>query len=295
MAKLGLVTVLYKSDEVLYGFFESLSKQIFSDYHLYIIDNSPSETTDSLLVELISKFPICGVSHIRNENNNGVAKGNNQGIKLALEDGCDYILLLNNDIEFPQENLLGDMYSCAVLEGQDIIIPKIFYYDSRTIWMAGGSISEFKAISSHVGVDEIDIGQYDQSLYFNYAPTCFMLINRTVFDAVGLMDEDYFVYYDDTDFLFRARKKGYKVYYLPKLEVFHKVSSSTGGGETLFSIYYLNRNRIFFILKNLKFPARQISLFYTLATRAVRLLKYKLPERNQLVKAIKDGFNMKNI
>src|SRR3569832_461087 len=100
MALLGLVTVLYNSNNVLEDFFRSLSIQTFKDYHLYIIDNSPSEATDEIISSLLKKYTVPGYSHVKNAGNYGVAKGNNQGINLALEAGSEYIILLNNDIEF---------------------------------------------------------------------------------------------------------------------------------------------------------------------------------------------------
>jgi GT2 family glycosyltransferase len=289
--KLGLVTVLFKSDDVLEGFFKSLSIQKYTNYHLYLIDNSPTPSTNELLQQLSNQYPQISFSHVKNETNVGVAKGNNQGIELALSEGSEYVLLLNNDIEFYQEDLIDHMVEIADDRLEHLLIPKIFYFGGRIIWMAGGKTSALKAISSHVGVDEEDNGQYDNIRHFDYAPTCFMLVSRKVFESIGLMDESYFVYYDDTDFLYRAKNAGFKILYLPKLEIFHKVSSSTGGGESLFSIFYLNRNRLFFIRKNLKFPFKYLALTYTLLTRAIWLLKYKKPEREQLLKAISNGLN----
>ncbi len=114
MAKVGLVTVLYKSDNVLDDFFKSLSIQSFSNYHLYLIDNSPSHQTDNLIAQLIKKYPIKGYTHIKNIENYGVAKGNNQGIELSLQNNADFVILLNNDIDFTQSFLLDEMVNCAV-------------------------------------------------------------------------------------------------------------------------------------------------------------------------------------
>jgi len=77
-----------------------------------------------------------------------------------------------------------------------------------------------------------------------------MGIRASVFERIGLMDERYFVYYDDTDFVFRCLKHGLRLVYQGSAELRHKVSSSTGGGGSDFSIYYYNRNRLFFIRKN---------------------------------------------
>jgi len=292
MINVGLVTVLYKSDDVLEDFFKSLSLQSFKNYHLYLIDNSPSAETDNLIEILSTKYPLTGYTHVKNTSNNGVAKGNNQGIKLALDDNSDFVLLLNNDIDFNQTFLLDEMINYAISNNENLLIPKIFYHGTRKIWLAGGEIHKYKGYASHVGYNKDDSEVYNTIKYFDYAPTCFMLISRKVFEAVGLMDESYFVYYDDTDYLARAVEKGFKVCYLPKLEVFHKVSFSTGGGESLFSIYYLNRNRVYFVRKNYPFLVRQIALSHTILTRLIKYLIYKKDEKKTLLKAIKDGFSI---
>jgi GT2 family glycosyltransferase len=293
MSKIGLVTVLYNCDEVLEGFFKSLSIQTFKDYHLYVIDNSPSLNTDQFIGKLAKIYHIPKLTYIKNYDNLGVAKGNNQGIEMALQDNSEFVLLLNNDIEFYQEFLLEEMVKHALKNDENIIIPKIFYYNTRTIWMAGGKMLKNKAIITHVGLNEQDSPKYNDNDYFDYAPTCFMLISSKVFSSVGMMDEKYFVYYDDTDFIIRATNKSFKIFYMPLLEIFHKVSSSTGGGISLFSIYYLNRNRFYFIRKNLVFPSKQLSLLYSLVTRAILYLKYSNNERKELLRAIKDGLTLK--
>ncbi len=292
MAKVGLVTVLFKSDDVLEGFFQSLSIQTYSDYHLYLIDNSPNGQTDTVIAEVLKKYPVPGITHIKNPGNYGVAKGNNQGIELALHEGSEYLVLLNNDIDFPQDFLLADMVKCAEEKNEDVIIPKIFYHGTRTIWMAGGTMLKYKGYTGHVGDNQQDGEEFNKEAYFDYAPTCFMLLSRKVFDKVGLMDEKYFVYYDDTDFVIRLIKAGFKIFYMPRLEVFHKVSSSTGGGESLFSIYYLNRNRVYFIRKNFSFPVKQVALAYTVLTRGVRYLKYKNDQKKEMFRGFKDGFGL---
>ena len=292
MSKIGLVTDLYKSDEVLEDFIKSISNQSYKNYHLYIVDNSPSIVTENLINNLTLQFPITGVTHIKNSSNVGVAKGNNIGIELAIANKADYIILLNNDIQFPQANLFLDLVNTAVDRNEHLIIPKIFYFGSRKIWLAGGKMYNFRGYGSHFGYNEDDDERFNKDKYFNYAPTCFMLISRKVFEKIGYMDEKYFVYSDDTDFILRAIRAGFKIFYLHHLEVFHKVSFSTGGGESLFSIYYLNRNRIYFIRKNYSAPIKQFSLIYTVITRFIHLLNYNPKNRNELIRAIKDGFSM---
>jgi GT2 family glycosyltransferase len=291
MAKLALVTVLYNSEDVIEGFFKSLSIQLFTDYHLYLIDNNPNTNSNNLVLELASKYGVINFTHIKNSGNFGVAKGNNIGIDLSLKNNAAYILLLNNDIEFHQPNLLGDMVACAE-RGESFIVPKILYYDTRIIWMAGGKLLKSKGYTLHVGDNQEDSALFNTDKYFDYAPTCFMLIKADVFNEVGLMDERYFIYFDDTDFIYRATQKGYKIFLMSALEVFHKVSFSTGGYETLFSIYYVNRNRIYFITKNLKGFYKTIALLYSFVSVFTKLPFYNKQQRRRLISGVKDALKM---
>lgn len=286
--KIGLVTVLYHGVEVLEGFFESLNKQTYKNYILYVIDNSADDIALDEAKKLSQLYNMNTV-FINNNENFGVAKGNNQGIESSLDDNCDYVLLLNNDIEF-KENTIKNMVHYAEEKNEKVIVPKIYYYGTNTLWMAGGYISKLKGISPHRGDGEEDIGQYDDKEYINYAPTCFMLIKKDVFDDVGLMDERYFVYYDDTDFIWRANEKGYNIVYYPLSTVNHKVSFSTGGSESLFSIYYGTRNRIIFIKKNFKNKIIALSYFYL--TRIIKYIVYSKEQNKTMIKAIIEANNM---
>jgi len=289
---LGLVTVLFNANDVLEDFFKSISIQSLKSYILYLIDNSPSPETDQLIDELSKRYPLTSCVHIKNPENYGVAKANNQGIELALQTGADFVLLLNNDISICQPILLEQMMDKAVKSNEHIIVPKILYYGTRKIWMAGGVFIHYKGTSETTGDKEEDSGQYNTPGYVDYAPTCFMLCSKKLFDVIGFMDERYFVYYDDNDFIFRARKEGFKIFYMPTVELFHKVSVSTGGAESLFSIYYLNRNRIYFIRKHYKFPLKQIALMYMMLTKGIRYILYNTERKQQLLKAIKNGLKM---
>ena len=292
MVKLGLVTVLFNADEVLEDFYKSISIQSFKNYVLYFIDNTPSEATDKLLAQLNERYPLPAYEYVKNPQNYGVAKANNQGIELALKGGADYVLLLNNDISIAQPFLLQQMADKATEDNEDIIVPKILYYGTRKLWLAGGVFIHYKGTSQTIGDKETDHGQYNTPGYTDYAPTCFMLCSKNLFAVTGLMDEQYFVYYDDNDFIFRAKNKGFRIFYMPSIEVFHKVSISTGGAESLFSIFYLNRNRIYFIRKHYKFPLKQIALAHMMITKAIRYLFYNAERKQQLLKAVKKGFKM---
>lgn len=291
-ARIGLVTVLFNSASVLSGFFESLERQDYDEYWVFMLDNSLDDLSYLKAQELIAHYNVKNISLIKNADNVGIAAGNNQGTKLALAMGCEYVLLLNNDIEFTDPALLRSMVDVAVAKNEKMIVPKIFYFGGRQIWCAGGVIIKWKGSTRHIGQDETDTGQYDVDTHTNYAPTCFMLIHNSVFESVGLMDERYFVYYDDADFIWRSNQKHFRIYYWAKGEVWHKVSTSTGGDFSPFSVYYLTRNRIYFIRKNLSYFWQFVSLNYFFLSMASERRPWASKLRPRLIKGILDGFRM---
>lgn len=289
---IGIVTVLFNSDGVLPDFFASLARQRNVRYRLYVIDNSKTDSGSQLATQLVKQHGIDAIV-VFNNANAGVAKGNNQGVKLALRDGCNWVLLANNDIVFDDEDLLANMLAFSMSGMVDAVVPKIYYFaEGNRIWCAGGRFSVLKGTNPHIGYGEIDRGQFDNVARIDYAPTCFMLLRSEVFKTVGMMDERYFVYYDDSDFVWRMKKSGLSLFYWPDGRIWHKVSFSTGGEESPFSIYYSNRNRIYFIKKNFDMMHAGISLTYFCITRVVRYLGLSQEKKSSLVKAVRDGFKM---
>lgn len=286
MAKIGLVTVLFKSDEVLDGFLKSVSKQTHKDYILYLVDNSVNEQSNKVIADCLAKYPVTAYNHIKNTGNVGVAKGNNIGIMQALEDGCSHVLILNNDIEIEQETAFSSQLLLCE-KGEEIIVPKIYYPD-RTIWMAGGEMVKWRALGTHYGYNKPDSEVYNSPKYITYAPTCYMLVKASVFETVGMMDEKYFAYYDDTDFVYRACTAGYKLYYDPTVTIIHKVSHSSGG-DSSFYIYYSNRNKLYFIRKNFSGLLKYFAIGYTFFTRIFYYLRFNKDQKKKLVQALKEG------
>jgi GT2 family glycosyltransferase len=244
---IGVVTVTYNSANVLPDFIRCLTAQRLSKFTLYVVDNASSDAT----MQLLENCRDPRVRVIANRQNRGVAEGNNQGIQCALEDGCEAILLLNNDTEF-DEHLIMRLAEGLVEHDADMTCPKIMYFDNpEQIWCAGGAFELWRDCgANHIGYDEIDRKQYDHVRRVSYVPTCCVLIRKEVFRKVGLMDARYFVYMDDVDFMYRAWKLNVKLVYLPNTRLLHKVGGLTGGEESPFSIRYDTRNQVFFHFKH---------------------------------------------
>ena len=242
----GIVTVTYNSAPVLEEFFESLFAQDHADFVLYVVDNDSHDATRAM-VEARQADP--RVRAIWSPSNTGIARGNNLGIAQALSDGCEHVLLLNNDTVFGPE-LLSGLLNALGRHHADMVVPKMYYHDQpRRIWCAGGRLKPWQGYTAgHFGYDEIDHGQRDSARRIDYSPTCCFLVKRAVFETLGLMDEKFFVYCDDTDFCIRAKQHGVSLWYVPTPTLLHKVSSLTGSSSE-FTLRMLTRGRAYLIRK----------------------------------------------
>ena len=141
--KIGIVTVTYNSAQVLPDFFESLWQQTHTNFVLYAVDNASKDATlQKLGGETDSRLRV-----VAGESNLGVAEGNNVGIRMALRDGCDAVLLLNNDVTF-EKDLLTKLLNGLEIYNCEMVSPKITYFTPRNLlWWAGGTFQKDIGIS----------------------------------------------------------------------------------------------------------------------------------------------------
>ncbi len=225
-------------------------------HQIILIDNSP--VPDGTLKKAVTQYK--NLKYIQTHKNTGFAAGNNLGIKLGLKQKHDYFLLLNNDVKV-SPSLLTNLFK-SIENGADIVVPKIYFakgYEyhkdryqrselGKVIWYAGGQFDWNNIYSKHSGMDEVDQGQFNQSKSVELANFCCILIKKSVFDLIGLLNKDYFLYWEDADFSVRAKNAGFKLIYQPKAKIWHKSSGSSGSGSSLHD-YYLTRNRLIFGFK----------------------------------------------
>lgn len=291
--KIGIVTVLYNSEPVLEDFINSLERQSYNDFVLYAVDNKSTDNSCLLLRNLLKDVSF-DVVLIEQTENMGVANGNNVGIDRAIKDGVKYVLLSNNDVVLKNdaiEILLNGMLS----HNATMAVPKIYYWGCENIIAAAGSrIRYLSCTTPEIGCKEEDKGQYDFNRELEMASTCFMLIDVGVFARVGKMNDLYFVYYDDTDFVWRAVIKGNeKLFYIFKSCIWHRISYTTGGALSKFSVYYSNRNRVFFALKYFKAINKILFCLYLIIHYMFKFRwKLNCDLRKIYIKSIKDGYRM---
>lgn len=251
--KIGIVIVNYNGEKYQNDALKTIYESSYNNFEVIIVD---SGSEDNSIVMAKKLYP--DVHYLLQKENVGVARGNNIGIHYAIEKlKTDYVLLLNNDIELHKNTI---RYLVEAANPDTIVVPKIYYHNPKNmLWFAGGAMVWRKGESEHWGNYETDCGQYDMQKSITYSPTCCMLIHRTVFERIGFIDESVFMYFDDTDFCARVNNAGITILYVPKAVLWHKVSSAGGGSDSKIQVYYMTRNKLYYMDKyknQLIFPAR---------------------------------------
>jgi len=224
---------------------ESLQASTYTDHEVIVVDNG---STDGSLDRLEDEFP--GGMFVRIGDNLGYAGGNNRGIEFALERGAELVWILNNDTIVDRDALSRLVAAAREFPWAGIIGSKVYYHgDKERLFFAGGSVGKWTGESRHIGYGEIDRGQYDRSRAVDYINGCNLLIRRACIEEIGLLDEEYFLYYEETDWAVRARRAGWDVLFIPTPGVWHKIEAGSGWVSST-TAYYLTRNRLYFMRKN---------------------------------------------
>jgi len=215
----------------------------YPHYQVLVVDNASSDGSPEQI-----RVAFLDVELIVNEVNLGYAGGINVGIKRALEEGADYVLLLNNDT-LVDERLLAELLKAGESDPQiGILTPKIYYHGGTRIWFAGADKRRFPPGIAWPGHGKLDGPAYSRQREVDYATGCGIMIKAEVLRAVGLFDTTYFMYHEDLDLCERAKRAGYKVVYVPSAKMWHKVSASTGERSAI-KWYYLARYIVPFYLR----------------------------------------------
>jgi GT2 family glycosyltransferase len=202
-----------------------------------VVDNASEDgSADAVAQELPA------VELIRNERNLGYAEGMNVGIRRALERGADAVLLLNNDVEVEPGATAA---LAAAIDGVGAVCPLItFAGDPSTVWYAGASFDPKRGYNGrHRGYGR-PAAEFSEPVETDRACGAAMLIPRSSFDLVGLLDEKLFAYQEDTDWSLRAREAGLRLLVVPAARIRHQVSATTGGEGSPTALYYSVRNTL---------------------------------------------------
>jgi len=257
---IGLITVNYNQYQLTREFIDSLATvKNASDLTVFIADVSTKKENFK-----IGKYPMKVV--IKPLPNKGYAYGINEGTKYFIKQGIDKFCAINNDIFFDRN---FSIEAHRGFEKADIFGGKIYYapgYEyhkkyqkqdiGKVIWYAGG-INDWKNVyTSHRGVDEVDNQQYEKFEETDFITGCMLFFNKKVMDKVGFWNEKYFLYFEDSDFCERAKRSGFRLFYNPKIIIWHKNAQSTGGSGSPLQQKYQRKNQLIFGIKYAPFRTK---------------------------------------
>lgn len=240
MPNVGIVISNYNGWQDTVQCLESLQKQTYRDFEIILLDDA--STNDS--VQQLQKHLTENTVFLPQEANSGFAAVNNVGMRRALADGCDWVLLLNNDtVVAPDflETLLRETPAGAVS------CPKMLFLDPPDeIWFAGGELDRATGKVKHLGGHEKDGPAFAEKKQVSFITFCCVLLPRQVVEEVGFLDETLFMYCEDVDYCIRLADAGVPLWFLPDARIWHKAGGSAGG---MLSVYYITRNTLYLTCK----------------------------------------------
>ncbi len=280
----GIVAVNYNSAAFIGEFIDSISRVEYANAH-HIIEDAASH--DGSADEIARR---CSQAHlIRCRENVGIARGNNLGADFCRQRGFDYTLFVNNDTTH-EPDFLRVLVDAA--DRRTMTVPRILY------------AHDHRLISTHAGDFDWNLGLFRNTYHgkpdgpatqsrreLQTASFCCLLAPTAVFDEVGPLDERFFMYYEETDFLRRALERGFRLLYVPEAVVYHRESASSGGGSmTPFKHYYATRNRLYLVRKHARSRLRYtLFTLYLWASRVPYALRYVVSGQRAMLKALALG------
>ncbi|MCF8307648.1 MAG: glycosyltransferase family 2 protein [Bacteroidales bacterium] len=253
----SIVTVNYNQSEVTCQLIDSLEKITYPNIEIIVVDNASVHDNPEIIKE---RYP--NVVLIKNPINYGFAAGNNMGI---MASNGEYVLFLNNDTVVRPNFLEPLIKKFQNIPDAGAVSPKIRYFHTpHTIQYAGYTkMTKYTIRNFALGYQQEDLGTHDADRKTFSAHGAAMMVPMEVIKKIGMMSYIFFLYYEEADFCERIRRAGYSIHYVHNSLIYHKESISTGKTSSL-KIYYLYRNRIVYMRRNIFGKAFYIALLYQL-------------------------------
>ena len=273
---------------------DSLARMDYPSFSIIVVDNGSTDgSPDAAERWGRENLPL---TLIRNAENKGFVRGSNQGMRHALSTDTDYVFLLNNDTVV-EPDVLKILVAAAERSGDiGMAGPKIYQHGKELVLDSAGTRTiPWLAQGFLIGHGEVDQGQYDHPGDLPYVTGTALLVRRAVLEKVGLMDEDYFCYFDDFDWGLKARKAGYRLLLVPKAVIHHK-GSQTAGFNSPFYMHHMIRSRILFARKNVPLLLYLFAflpylfLYRYLRPAAILIFRRRWDHLGALHRGIREGF-----
>lgn len=285
----SIIVLNYNGCEDTLACLRSLEHLTYPNVDVIVVDN---DSADGSVDAFKQAHP--GVRIIQTGANLGFTGGNNVGIRYALKHGADYVMLLNNDT-VAAPDMVDVMIEVMEADPRiGVSGPMIYYYSApETIWSAGGTIDWRHGTTGMIGLNEEDKSQFGQlPRPVDFVTGCCLLARREVWEQAGLLDEKFFMYYEETEWCVRASRAGYQIVHIPVAMLWHKISIENRAASPR-THYYMTRNRLLFLSRS---RAGYKPLVYTLVEYTRTLVSWsvrakwqdKRPLRDIMLRAIKD-------
>lgn len=291
--KVSIILLNYNGFEDTINCFQSIQKISYDNYDVILVDNASTDASINKIMTYLQDnnaehvffktpeiamdniMPKPKISLIQSLFNGGYGHGNNIGIKYALKNDAQYILVLNNDTIVDSGFVEPMVKICEEDKRVGIASGKIHFYNKPdVIWFNGGKFSPCTAKVEHFNFNEKDVGQVPREAV-TFISGCLWLIPRKVFRDVGFIYEEYFMYMEDVEFCQRVLTKGYKLKIAKDSNILHKVGGSYSGQLSSFSVYYRSKNKVSFILEKLNYRCKAQALFSLIFLESLRYIYIK--------------------
>lgn len=221
----------------------SLYQNDYRNVQVIMVDNA---STDDSVAIVREKFPQAQIISLL--KNLGYAGNNNVGIEAALTQAADWILILNDDTVLDSLCLSQLVEAGKSDPSIGIIGPMVYHFDEPEVIQSAGGMLGKKWESIHLGKDETDQGQFNSIRPVEWISGCAIMVRRAVLESIGLLDVDYFLYWEDTEWCIRAAKAGWKIIHVPNAKVWHK-GVKRDYQPNPYVTYYVTRNYLFTLAK----------------------------------------------
>lgn len=273
--KVFIIILNYNSADVLSCCLSSVFRVNFPNFEVIVVDNN---SQDGSLETARSQFPRCHC--IKNSVNLGYSAGNNVGIKFTLDHGADWVLLLNSDTEVTPDFLSRLMETAHKFPRAGILSPLVYDANGK-IWFAGGKINWRKMKTGHYFFPKNKTAYKSEII-----SGCAMMIKKEVFQKIGLLDEDFFLYWEDADFSLRARRAGYELLIVPASRIKHReISEQTPKNK----VYWLVISGLIFFRKNAKGPWKIWIKLYFMGRKIKNRIDLKF-KRNEMAPVVRKAY-----
>jgi len=237
---MSVVIPNYNGERFLPELCEALRDQTFRDFEVIFVDDA---STDGSVAWVEAHYPEARV--VVNRSNQGFAVSANLGASVARG---KVFVLLNNDTR-PEAEWLAELAKAICANPQaGIFASKVLLYDQPDVLHTTGDTMSARGLPGNRGVWERDTGQYDAALQVFGGCGCGSAFMREVWEALGGLDEDFWMYLEDVDFAFRAQLMGKEAVFVPCARILHHLTATAGG---VMASYYVGRNTIWTVAKNM--------------------------------------------